>query len=299
MRILSAWKRRTLHTALEAMQLLQNTHRGLRISMEAETDPSSYLEIEHVFYAKVEDLSELKKAASSELQEQWEIKIPKTETNAGEGGIRVRKTAIAGADPVYTLTTKVKKGDDGDKFEVEVPSNKDQFDQFRFLSDRGMIKERFYFPVTGTKLVYEVDMFLKPEGGYHEYCKIDLEVTDRDAQIPPFPIELTDVIFPKGYGRQNEEESERLISELYETCFITGNQFLAAVKTGVAISNDEELATGEEAGAAKPGEVEPTPLPGTETEEKPESSTEETPPAEGDDSESDPEASAGGEGTDE
>lgn len=195
----------------------------LRIALEEASDGKMFKEIEHVFYGRLIDIEELKKAASVESQEQWEIRIPKTEENANSGSIRIRKTTVGDAEPEYILTTKVSAGG-GDKIEVPIPTTADNFEQFKILSFAGMRKDRYHFPVEGTDLVWEVDMFLKPEGGYHEWVKIDLEVSDRGAAIPSLPIELKDVI-TSDYGMRTEAE-ELQVSALYAHTFITKNVHL-------------------------------------------------------------------------
>ena len=195
-------------------------------AMEEAQDGKLFKEIEHVIYARLTDPSQLQKAASSELNEQWEIRVPKTEDNAGEGCLRVRKTHPKGKDPYYVMTTKVKANADGDKLELPIPSNEDQFKMFRFLAGKGMIKERFFFPIMGTDLVWEVDMFPKGDGTYHEWCKIDLEVESRDTELPTLPMTFAEVILPKGFGNLSDEEHDSKVSALYDQFFITKNPYL-------------------------------------------------------------------------
>lgn len=207
------------------------------VATEEAADGKAIREIEHTIYARLSDHSQLKKAASMEKHEQWEIKIAKTDLNAGKGGIRVRKTEIEGGDPDYVLTTKVNANEAGDKIELPIPTNEDNFHQIKFLSERGMIKHRYHFPVVGTELVWEIDMFPKQDGeGYHDWCKIDLEVQDRDAPIPELPLHFEEVIMPKGYGRQDEEAAEAQVTRLYDECFLARNPFLLAQKADAAAS---------------------------------------------------------------
>jgi hypothetical protein len=84
-----------------------------------------------------------------------------------------------------------------------------------------MIKDRYFFPVDGSDLVWEVDMFLKPEGGYFDWCKIDLEVTNREDPIPPLPIEFANIITNQT-GERTEEEEARVRS-LYDVEFLAKN----------------------------------------------------------------------------
>jgi hypothetical protein len=197
------------------------------LALEEVADGVAFREIEHVLYARVPNFEELKKAASSEHQEQWEIKIPKTAENSSAGSMRIRRTVKNSDQVEYVLTTKTVMGSEGDKLEVPIPTTLDNFQQFKRFSNRGMVKDRYFFPVEGTDLVWEVDMFYRPgatigSGDYHEWCKIDLEVKDRAAPLPPLPIELTDVIAAP-YGKRSEAE-EAKVTSLYHNEFITKNE---------------------------------------------------------------------------
>lgn len=210
------------------------------VAVEEASDGKAIREIEHTIYARLTDQSQLKKASSMEKHEQWEIKISKSDLNAGKGGIRVRKTEVGDGAPEYVLTTKVVANDAGDKIELPIPTNEDNFQQIKFLAERGMIKHRYHFPVVGTELVWEVDMFPKQDGeGYHEWCKIDLEVNDRETPIPELPLNFEEVIMPKGYGRQDDAVAEEQITKIYDQCFLARNPFLLAQKSDAATTTAE------------------------------------------------------------
>lgn len=208
-----------------------NTFAGMcnrNIATEDNIDGKAVMEIEHVIYAKLLNVSQLEKATSKTYQEQWNMYIPKSMENAAQGSIRIRKV-VENENTEYHLTTKVKKGDD--KLEVTVSTTEDNFMQFKFLAPDGLIKDRFCFPVENSELVWEIDMFMKPDGSYHEWCKIDLEVKDKSIELPPLPIQFSEVILPKGFGReQPDEEAEVLIADLYANCFRSKNQYVDQVK---------------------------------------------------------------------
>lgn len=250
---------------------------GKGLAMEELSDGKVFKEIEHVIYAKIVDFDELKKAVSMEHQEQWEVRIPKTDKNAGKGTIRVRKTWIEGGDPTYVITTKIPTNTEGDKIELPLPSNADNFTQFRFLAEQGMKKIRYCFPIIGTKKVWEFDVFVDVEGKPHEWCKIDLEVESRDEPIPEFPIRLDEVILPEGFGRKDPEESGKFISKLYEDFFITKNEFLNPPPVPV---NGDGVSTGTEPRLDDPTPKEPAepdpPLPEA-LKDKPKDPAEEAP----------------------
>jgi hypothetical protein len=202
-------------------------HRAISgsLSMEEVADGKPNKEVEHVLYARIVNFEDLKKADSMEHQEQWEIKLPKSEKNGAGGKIRVRKTVHNGtSEPEYVITTKLNIGQEGDVIEVPVPTTVAMFDSFKYLSEFGMKKDRYCFKVEGTDLVWEVDAFIKPEGGYWEYCKIDLEVKDRSDAMPPLPIDFRDVIV--GKSEHLTEAEQMKIRSLYENEFLTKNEHL-------------------------------------------------------------------------
>lgn len=225
---MSLFNRALKKKRITATQLALESFKQARLclALEAEANGKPFKEIEHTIYARLSNFAQFKEAVSMEHHEQWEIRVPKTEGNAGTGTIRIRKTQVPGADAVYVLTTKVKLNDQNDKTELEIPTNSDNFTLFKFLSDKGMVKERYRFPIEGTELVWEIDLYPKGEGQYHEWCKIDLEVSNRDDPIPALPIATEEVIMPVGYGRQDLEETEKKIREIYEKCFLAKNVFL-------------------------------------------------------------------------
>jgi hypothetical protein len=202
----------------------------LRIAIEEASTGLSLLEREFVFYAKVTDLAFLKKAAEDELQEQWEIKIPQTEENAAQGRVRIRKTFLADGKIDYVMTTKVKV--EGGEDEVAIKSSEDNFEQFRKLSGRGMIKHRFVFPIEGTELKWEVDMYFKPGvvpennhdfSNFAEWCKVDLEVNATLKEMPPFPF-VSEHVIDNNTGNASAED-KAMIDKLYSELFITKNLY--------------------------------------------------------------------------
>lgn len=191
---------------------------------EDQVDGKIANEIEHVFYARLTDPSQLDLAKSKESQEQWEIKIPKTDENAAQGRMRVRKIVIPGhADPQYVFTTKLTYGV-GKSKEVSLPTTVDQFEAFKTLASAGMIKTRYNFPVEGSDAIWEIDVFQKPEGGNFEWVKIDLEVKNINDPVPNFPIDLANII--DGRPDFHSEDEEAKIRSLYSTEFLTKNPYL-------------------------------------------------------------------------
>lgn len=188
-------------------------------------DGKLFAEHEHEYYVELANIEDLKGADSMDMQEQWTIKIPKTDKNNGKGSLRIRKIqegdVNGGAEqtsnaPIqYVMTTKADLGP-GNRLEVPVASSEDNFKLFKLLAEGGMIKHRYHFPVEDG-LVFEVDMFINPEGGYYPVCKIDLEVPSKSIAVPPFPFETKSVI--EGGSRSKEDQEK--IREYYDKYFIT------------------------------------------------------------------------------
>lgn len=210
------------------MDMIQ--HAGLTPALEEDVqDGKKFAEHEHEFYVMIDDFDQLKNAQAVDLQEQWNLKIDKTAGNAAKGGLRIReiyKGDVNGGpsqkpvgEPQYVLNTKINEGV-GRRQEVPVPTTKDAFDLFAMLSDSGMIKHRYHFPVGD--LVFEVDMFINPEGGYFPGAKIDLEVKNLNGEIPELPIKCASVI--KGDTKDAAERKQ--ITEMFDKYFITKNKFV-------------------------------------------------------------------------
>lgn len=220
----------------------------LRLCLEEAAAGKPEREKEHTFYARLTDFTQLLKATSCEHQEQWEVKVPKTDKNSAVGRIRVRKTIMRTAGinnaPEYVLTTKASDpGKSGDALSVPVPTSEAGLAVFKAIAESGMIKERFNFEIEDSKK-WEVDVFYKPEyrddptfevmafgndtvdfSMFHEWVKIDLEVSDLQAAIPQMPFKVEDLITAQHGDRTPEQEA--IVCNLYDTVFKVPNQMLS------------------------------------------------------------------------
>lgn len=196
------------------------------LSMEEVANGAASKEIEYMFYARVEGPWALENASCVEIQQQWGLWTDKTENNAGSGSNRVRKTItkqiVDGAvreetaETSWVMTTKIKTKE-GDAFEVPIQSSEDGLKAFRILAESGMIKHRYRFPIPGSDLVWEVDMFVVPGNSmysttYEEWCKIDLEVPSRDIEIPQLPKGFVDHFDSKAADLSDEQKA--IMSEM-------------------------------------------------------------------------------------
>lgn len=195
------------------------------ISNEAEdVSGKTAAEIERVIYARVSNFDFLEKATGAERQEQWSVKVPKTDDNAAAGNIRVRKILNlrhAGSGAQYVLTSKLKIGQKGNSAETSEQSSADQFNVFKYLADSGMLKDRYVFPIENSDLVWEIDCFPKPGEMYFEWVKIDLEGWPAGKELPALPFTAAEII--DGDKDTQTDEVKEKISRLYTEVFLMKN----------------------------------------------------------------------------
>lgn len=195
------------------------------ISNEAEdTSGRTAAEIERVVYARVTSFDFLERAMGAERQEQWSIKIPKTDENAGSGSIRVRKVTNLrepGAAVQFILTSKLDIGKMGNCAETSEQSSADQFNIFKYMANKGMMKDRYTFAIEGSDRVWEVDCFQKPGALYFEWIKIDLEDWPAGKELPQLPFATAETV--DGDKTNQTEETKAKISRLYEEIFLMKN----------------------------------------------------------------------------
>lgn len=193
-------------------------------SMEAialEAISTIELEKEKTFYCKIASFNSLNNADYTEFHEQWALRSPEL---ASVGEVRVRKTTCS-ERTIYELTTKIKQSEG--KRETTTEIDEAQFNAMRLISPFGMIKERHVFKIDpkltgGAQLKWEVDVYLKPDGTYHEWCKVDLEYNATLTSIPPMPIEMSKVIADNGFSNYTVEDKE-LVDYLYNNVFKAKN----------------------------------------------------------------------------
>lgn len=148
------------------------------------------IETEIAIYAAIGDFHGLLKANSKETH------IQASHDLSDDVSIRVRKTII-GHDSHFEETIKTKKPSETtalSRIETTVSVTKDFFNAFLLTADFFMHKDRYIFicqnqPLTLDlassrvtivipKIIYECDVFIKDGGGYHSWCKIDIELDD-------------------------------------------------------------------------------------------------------------------------
>lgn len=183
-------------------------------------------EKEFTVFARILNFSQLKKANRAEIQEQYIIPIDKTEENAGQGAIRVRKITARNGRSRYELTTK-NKMDIGDSIEVTVPTSKENFIQFKVLSTVSMLKHRYTFKVKGDDKKWEVDVVPDGNGSYYPWARCEIEVDDlNDKNVPELPLEVEELILPPELGKLTQEEYDEKTKPIMDRFFTSGNPYV-------------------------------------------------------------------------
>lgn len=190
------------------------------LSQEALDSPKTILEQEYVFYVRITNFKQLENAAHAEKHEQWQIKIPSTDDNAGSGSIRARKVTSADGTISYELTTKskTKKGN----IETTIPATEENFTQIAFMANTGMRKDRYTFPIPNSDLSFEVDVYPDGKAGYYTWAKIDLEVKSPLSSFPELPIQVEEIITPQD---AETPEGQEEVSRLFDTFFLLKNKY--------------------------------------------------------------------------
>lgn len=221
----------------------------IKLALEGMVDGKLKREFEHVWFAEMKGdihFPGLKKAASWEYQEQWEVRVDKSELIPASGQVRVRMVCQGGdsfmdlGEPQYIFTVKV-KGADGGQYEAEQEISADIFKTFKWLAGRGMEKDRYYFPSEGK--MFELDMYLLPglaQGrlkgmknrgrDYNPWGKIDFEYDDPNAPIPAIPFEADCVQIIDGGSPHRKvaktAEQNKILDRLFKEVFNSRNPLL-------------------------------------------------------------------------
>ena len=188
-------------------------------------------ENEYTFYAKIEDAERIKRLGKVVTQEQWQIKVKKTNDNLASGSIRVRRIVEDGQER-FVRTTKVdgRQLKDGlkESQELNFDSNAEEFAMFKSLSEGGMHKDRVTIPTGIDGLAWEVDLFILEAGQYAPWCKIDLEVSKPLLSQPPLPPVFTEVIRER--GQEMDPASREIVNQIYAKYFITRNHQVVPIE---------------------------------------------------------------------
>ena len=146
------------------------------------------LEVEFTIYAELQDIRVLQQAVTKEVQQQVNISMD-TDTD-----IRQRIRSINGKR--WILTTKEPPERGFGNLETGCDISKDMFGTLmRATKEKLVVKTRYLFPIPGTNLQWEVDVFNTKSGSEHPWVKIDLEVPNLEMEIPPLPFQVNSIIY--------------------------------------------------------------------------------------------------------
>lgn len=205
--------------------------------VNSESDPVESVTVrekEYVVYIRIMNFKQLGKAKHREEQLQWQVKIPKTDLNASEGSIRVRKTTTIDGKVSYDLTLK-NKGKDGSKLETTLPCTEEAFTQLAFLAENGMDKHRYCFPIEGTDMCWEIDVYPDGKAGYFTWARAELEVKGDIDKLPELPIEVEEVITP-----EEAQQDDSKVQQLFETYFLKKNKYRVETQAEDAFVDKED-----------------------------------------------------------
>lgn len=191
------------------------------VNKESDSTSTTQREKEYVVYFRLLNFKQLENAVSGEKQLQWELKIPKTEDNAGEGKLRVRETISLDGKKTYDLTIK-NHGKENSKIESTLPCGEEVFVQMSFLADQGMHKHRYVFPIEGSDLKWEIDVYPDGNGGYKPWGRAELEIKEELSELPPLPIEVEETILP---NEAATEEGNAKVRDLFDKFFLIKNKY--------------------------------------------------------------------------
>lgn len=215
----------------------------IKIAMEDVAQKNTSEETEVVIYAKVTNPEGLSQASHIEQHEQGQLKSDK-------GSLRIRKIIVDGKEPVFEMTSKVKKNAENVQSSIETTEriNEKVFNLFMGMCDSFMSKTRYIFKVETIKgkkgdlefeikakdMKFEVDVFRNSRGETSKWCKIDIEVDKlKDilesnditvgqikliARIGKLPFKPSDIVIDDGLD--NDVDKSELIKELYNSEFL-------------------------------------------------------------------------------
>lgn len=182
------------------------------VSQEAGGDKIE--ELEYIFFLKVRDFEQLSTAKEMEHQEQWSILFVK---HGIETSVRVRRTVKNGVE-TFILATKINVEGVKGKWELEQKVEREHFDKIKSMAESGMVKDRYFFPIEGSDLVWEIDVFKDHEGNQIPWVKVDLEVPAALDRIPAFPVQFTDSVVKQ--PKQRDEKEANFVSRLFRDHYV-------------------------------------------------------------------------------
>nr|DAI56401.1 MAG TPA: hypothetical protein [Bacteriophage sp.] len=213
---------------------------------EIQNEGKAVREIEHTIFARLLNFEQLKSATHAEVQEQYIVSVDRSEENAGEGQIRVRKITDRSGNTRYEMTTKNVVKDD--KVEVTIPTTEENFTQIKVLSNLSMLKHRYTFPIKGTDYKWEVDAVPDGNGGYFPWVRAEIEVKSKEDKGGEFPLKAEEVYMKAPLGEMSDEDFKEKTEPLMTKFFKRGNPFVndgKVVETKLKSEGEDTVQTDE------------------------------------------------------
>lgn len=160
-------------------------------------DGERKVEKEITAYALVPDFRFLDEALEHETHEQWFIDYEGSKVRG-----RIRK--INNRRHVETIKQPL-KGDSG-CYECEQDISPDMFEMKKLACTKGYFKERYTFPVEGSKHGWEIDVFKSKAGGRSHWVKIDLEFDNHLGELPELPFVVEHMVISERIMTQSMED---------------------------------------------------------------------------------------------
>lgn len=181
----------------------------MALSMEDGTDGLKKAELEHAFYVKIDNYAVLENAAEKRRIEQASFYTE----NKGKGSLMMRSRKInylvsdtkQGAENFIFCTKTPNTGTAGaaSMMEVELAGSPEQHALYMQYGS-AIFKDRFSFKVAGSDQQWDVDLFLNKDGSYTSWARMEIEVSDLNAPLPPFPFEVQDSFSANDQERRDE-----------------------------------------------------------------------------------------------
>ena len=184
-------------------------------SMEDDANPDGLVknEIEYCLYAKIDDFELLLKADEKRRIEQANFFTE----DKGKGSLCVRSRKIVDmdvglntgensvGDVAYVLTIKTPSNDAAKKSrqEIDTVGSEDMHATMMQFCGQPLTKDRYSFK-TKDGLMWEVDVFLKPDGGYSHWARIELELKDPNTPLPALPFAAADWFMADNFERRDQ-----------------------------------------------------------------------------------------------
>lgn len=230
----------------EQIEEVKTTNEVESNETKVEENKQSKPETELVIYCKIGYFEGLKEAVKKERHDQYEIRSEQ-EVSGNKGCVRVRKTTCSDGIK-FVLTNKVRSTDENLSIseEFDLVITEEQFIMFTKIAPSKTIKDRFIFlskNVTINKfgdpseiievpeLKFEVDVFPKEDGGFHEWCKIDIEldpllkfINESGKDIGEFNLNVKVNHLPfkpteSFVGAEANEEQKLILDNFYQNIF--------------------------------------------------------------------------------